>query len=681
MINFPTHKLQISSNTPNKKPEQNTPSFLHKVVSTVALFTVTLIASEALESIDPRLARVVRWIGGGIGLINLFTRSTHASPPISSSNTFTHQKPTPVLICSIDLLNKTLTFKKIANHILVTVENYRKKTKTEMLLDKTSFANVPLDLFSEREKIQWLFTNQHFEMICQKNEKKVYFAMIAPALLEWKIIKELTFTQNFPSSQYQQSQASLHTQKALGFTHPSICAFCRLFDGTVALGGKNGAFFIYDTQRNCLFSGNFKVEILDIVEHQDGLLTIKTLQNTFILCPKKKINPTLEAIKKLKQEIKLFPYDFPLYQNLANMYKTLDDPKEFKIYEKSIKAIAKCPNRYQARRFIKQSVAHSPEKINFYEHYLNYLDQNKSNRSERKGVCLKLYRVLNEEREKLIKIIPRTYSRDEPIFEKLMINYRKQMDLLQRIREFSRKGYKTRLLIGEGNFTYAENLIHIHQETHSELGKSIIATEFQTPTEQTTRERVNSLIKQGVSVYFNVDAKNLHLQFNQRIPRIHWNCPNGGGTIQQKEQFKGTVIHFFQSGSKLQKAGDRIHITLLQEPNIWQVRQNQCDLVKAATESNYHLVRKRLFHERYPGYQHKKTNGNDSIDSKKREFVFEKVQIIPKFTIPKDLQIKAQALCDPEIKVFQVKTQKKTNYYFDCSTDDDSSDYYDSDSV
>ena len=99
------------------------------------------------------------------------------------------------------------------------------------------------------------------------------------------------------------------------------------------------------------------------------------------------------------------------------------------------------------------------------------------------------------------------------------------------------------------------------------------------------------------------------------------------------------------------------------------------------------MIRKRAFgSERYPGYEHAKT-GSTAAYSKggvEREFVFEKVEATTAGA-PASLE-RAKALRDPTQKAYEIKTDKEDptsagldEYYFECSTDDDSSDYYESD--
>ena len=190
-------------------------------------------------------------------------------------------------------------------------------------------------------------------------------------------------------------------------------------------------------------------------------------------------------------------------------------------------------------------------------------------------------------------------------------------------------------------------------------------------------------MKKGVNVIFGVDGQKIHELFkSRRFQRIQWNCPFGGTTTKERETFKQVIPNFFLSSSKLQLVGDRIHVTLMQEPTYWKVRQVENPIVLGATAVGYRLIRKRLFEEkRYPGYVHVKTGKSVQIGmgTDEREFVFEKTDLTPTNLTTEF----ASKLEKNEIKKFKINTDGKTkdliDQYYECSSDEDSSDYYESD--
>lgn len=285
------------------------------------------------------------------------------------------------------------------------------------------------------------------------------------------------------------------------------------------------------------------------------------------------------------------------------------------------------------------------------------------------------------------------------------------------------KKYKKRLIIGEGSgkhaFSYTEALINKHKMTHPGLGKSIVSTELDTltsifkgipatksdpypkPVEDKKNlaireKRIIDLQKRGVKILFGIDATSIHRQFaRQKFQRIHWNCPFAVGRSEDVEKFKAVIPGFFRSASKLQNVKDRIHVTLMQEKeyrnDYWKSRQIQNPIVLGATSAGYRLIRKRAFSKtRYPGYQHEKTGGGSpGLTDQKREFIFEKTSL----DLRKEIDLVfANALINPKEKKYSIKTDSDPKedsskeekikpvgleeHYFECSTDEDSSDYY-----
>lgn len=264
--------------------------------------------------------------------------------------------------------------------------------------------------------------------------------------------------------------------------------------------------------------------------------------------------------------------------------------------------------------------------------------------------------------------------------------------------------YKKRLFIGEGSseeaFSYTEAIINKHKHTHPNLGKSIIATELESPkTYDEIEDRLAYLTSKGVTIRFGINGTALEKDFQgQKFKRIHWTCPFGGGSDIAKEQFKTVMPAFFRSASSLQDIKDRIHVVLAcRGKGKWsKTRQEENPIVLGATAAGYRLIRKRAFSEaRYPGYRHEKTaGGSGKIPDRKSEFVFEKTAI--KILGITDLAF-AKTLINPREKTYSIKTDVETKkpstkkeeikpvglekYYFECSTDEDSSDYYEEESI
>ncbi|CAF1444357.1 unnamed protein product, partial [Didymodactylos carnosus] len=240
-------------------------------------------------------------------------------------------------------------------------------------------------------------------------------------------------------------------------------------------------------------------------------------------------------------------------------------------------------------------------------------------------------------------------------------------------------------------------LITKHEITHPNLSKAIIATDLtaihltrhQEEEKNLLEERIVDLKRRGVNVLFGVDAEQIHRTFKgRRFKRIQWNCPFGEATA--REEFKNTIPRFFQSCSKLQLPDDRVHVTLMQKSgDYWKTRQKENPIVLGSAEAGYRLIRKRSFQtygeQRYPGYIHVKTGTTEKYSSggEEQEFIFEKTD---KEFRRATLQ-RARKLMDPHKKKYDIKTDNRDEQnlsleecYFVCSTDEDSSDYYGSDS-
>ena len=295
--------------------------------------------------------------------------------------------------------------------------------------------------------------------------------------------------------------------------------------------------------------------------------------------------------------------------------------------------------------------------------------------------------------------------------------------------------HKRRLLIGEGNFSFALALIHKHDRKfghflNKSLAHSIIATELNTELYCSdcslqnmfspmnisykigqeprcnncliTANRIDKLRSMGAIVKLGIDGTKLHeIEEFKGMKRIHWNCPHNRSN-HFNQTLPPIVSGFFKSCAKVQDMGGRVHLTLVQP--IGQVDFYQgyiYDIVKAASLTGYVLIKKRLFSEgKYPGYEHAMTGTNrPALVTKRgmREFVFKKTDqesfadaskfVLKKYgeTALEPLPVEhligrlAKQLIDDECpgklcEIITKKFQGQYRNYFLYSSDEDSSD-------
>lgn len=237
-----------------------------------------------------------------------------------------------------------------------------------------------------------------------------------------------------------------------------------------------------------------------------------------------------------------------------------------------------------------------------------------------------------------------------------------------------------RLFVGEGDFSFTEAIV----EKHPEAARTIKATELDYSREENKEiaQRIQKLREKDLEIYMGVDGTKLSQFFQgQQFNRIQWNCPFGYS--HDREVFKKAIPDFFTSCAALQLSGDRVHVTLIQKDpaksdDYWKIRQRENPIVLGSAAAGYRLIRKRNFGpDRYPGYKHVKTGTTDIYDKGgvAKEFVFEKTD---KFATDRlDLKY-AQNLQDPSQKKYEIKTDVEgaddlKSYYFECSTDEESS--------
>lgn len=294
---------------------------------------------------------------------------------------------------------------------------------------------------------------------------------------------------------------------------------------------------------------------------------------------------------------------------------------------------------------------------------------------------------------------------------------------------------RTRLFVGEGNFSYTEALC----KKHPGLAKRIVATDLEKnpkcrkcettfglddlyekePVDSATSAmeqlaissaepsecggcverttRISELKALGVWIKFGIDAASLKAKFpEKKFKHIHWNCPHDGENYK-KQTLPPLVAQFFAECRKIQKPGGHVHMALAQPLGKEAWYQEYCyNIAEAAAKNGYTLVTKRKFDTaRFPEYRHQMTTSSLAVDKCFREFVFRRrsdktwVGIQKKALSLKELEIfqthgAAEALqTDEKGKVRWgtstgfVDGNQRLSYV--CSTDNDSSDYSDTD--
>ncbi|KAF3362306.1 hypothetical protein PHSC3_001135 [Chlamydiales bacterium STE3] len=408
-----------------------------------------------------------------------------------------------------------------------------------------------------------------------------------------------------------------------------------------------------------------KEKITSLAELVDGSLAIRTENFLSILTPRVKLKE-VENYKfdKLKLELKYDPDNLQVYDQLALAYESLplpDDKKSEEMYEMYLGALEKAiqlQNFYQARRFYEKARKIKPKNETSGRVFLSHLKRSLDKKIY-KRVLLDLFTLDTQESD--------------------------LKEIEDEVHELKEKKCKERLFIGEGDFSFTEAFINKHKITHPNLAQYITATELREPQNEVTKQRVFRLQEQGVAIRFGIDAEWLHKEFeNRRFKRIQWNCPYGESS-QVAEVFRTVIPKFFSSCAQLQIIGDRIHITLMQKSgDYWKVRQSQNPIVLGATQAGYRLIRKRkLGPERYPGYKHTQTDTNKLFTAgtgEEQEFVFEKAgNAPPSPSLEEALKLKASDKKEYQVNTDATQASSLDQYYFECSTDEDSSDGYDSD--
>lgn len=245
------------------------------------------------------------------------------------------------------------------------------------------------------------------------------------------------------------------------------------------------------------------------------------------------------------------------------------------------------------------------------------------------------------------------------------------------------KYYKTRLFLGEANFSFTQAFLEKHEQKYPGLAQCIIPTAYENNHTlirlygDTFLDNAAAIKSKGVTIKYNVDATRLRsCRFlkDRHVKRIHFNFPHDGSPISHGT-LPQMLKEFFQEAAEIQEPWDRVHIALPAPKDIEQrkFREGRIYCIYEATRSaGYNLIKKRKFgSERYPGYQHVQTRANSSasITERAREYIFEK---LPDNASNKDFRAPTfdraydgdRLICLPEME-----------------TDSESSSYEDSESV
>lgn len=203
------------------------------------------------------------------------------------------------------------------------------------------------------------------------------------------------------------------------------------------------------------------------------------------------------------------------------------------------------------------------------------------------------------------------------------------------------KRYKKRLFLGEADFSYTVALLKKHEDNHPELSKAITATEYSQKKvlkqtyPNTFPNNLKYLKENNVNIQFEIDATNIHNVYGgQRFHRIHFNFPHDGKNFKDENSnpiedlpLAKMINDFFQSASKLQQQGDRIHVALPKEASSFR-EAFVYRIEDARKNAGYKLIKKHKFDNiRYPGYNHRMTTSNTGAlvaEENGREHIFEK---------------------------------------------------------
>jgi L-rhamnose mutarotase len=256
------------------------------------------------------------------------------------------------------------------------------------------------------------------------------------------------------------------------------------------------------------------------------------------------------------------------------------------------------------------------------------------------------------------------------------------------IREVKR--YKTRLLLGEGDFSYACALVKKHLESHPGLGHAIVASAYESEDvlrqkyPQTFDQHIRYLQENSVRVLFIVDATTLHADprfKDTTFDCIHFNFPNVPGSYNTGALSR-MLGEFYRSARPLQNLKGRIYMALPRPPN-----QNHYDNVNKIASNVYYkitayniyentrnagyaLVKKRRFgKDRYAEYQHVQTEKSNSAPVAERfpkEYIFEKTDLSSEEILAQDKRRDVKPPFDNQTRKYiipEIRTDGDTTEY------------------
>lgn len=199
---------------------------------------------------------------------------------------------------------------------------------------------------------------------------------------------------------------------------------------------------------------------------------------------------------------------------------------------------------------------------------------------------------------------------------------------------------KTYLLLGEGNYSFANSLsllLEKKQKSHIQLIATDILS-FQglksTHKEMFDKNYAALSKKSNVRLLAEIDATQIHqnstlTRISDHFDRIYFNCPHDG-----KSYTEGTVPKmlsaFFKAAHQVQKPGDKIHMIL---PKEIELDKQQWRYVKVyniyenAAQNGYLYIKKlKDIENRYPTYTHTQTKKDSAVfaPEKMREHIFKR---------------------------------------------------------
>lgn len=190
------------------------------------------------------------------------------------------------------------------------------------------------------------------------------------------------------------------------------------------------------------------------------------------------------------------------------------------------------------------------------------------------------------------------------------------------------------LLVAEGNGSFARSWEEQHSQEEEWVAARMLVTDYLSYEDmqknETSRKTISYLTERGAQFAYGVDMGQLDSYFpGHRFCRIQANCPNDRKDYYQiPPTLPPLMKRFVLSARSLQQKGDTLHITLPQPGSercqaVYQA--HHFGLGKAIEGTDYEFMTKVPFNpDRYPGYEHIKTNSTESAHVARfnQEFIF-----------------------------------------------------------